>query len=213
MENSILADRAPELVTILLILLAVLSLMWKMWRSGQDMIQHWMSRYETVELEQSRLLNEMALNNQRHDQSTHNYLHRILENQMTVKMQSSDPIYRIPDMELMPTAVSMTAAESRDWGHQVLDLEAIHQITQGEDVKVAILDTGCDLEHPDLKDRIFIARNFTNSNVGPRDIAFSPIEEVFSKIKNELCRELLTIGELESAFRQSFDWISIDGGQ
>jgi transposase len=38
---------------------------------------------------------------------------------------------------------------------------------------------------------------------------FNPIEQVFSKIKNELRRrELRTIGELEDAFGQSLDWIT-----
>jgi transposase len=38
---------------------------------------------------------------------------------------------------------------------------------------------------------------------------FNPIEQVFSKIKNELRRrELRTIPELEDAFGQSLDWIT-----
>ena len=40
---------------------------------------------------------------------------------------------------------------------------------------------------------------------------FNPIEQVFSKIKNELRRrELRTIPELETAFGESLDWISRD---
>ena len=38
---------------------------------------------------------------------------------------------------------------------------------------------------------------------------FNPIEQVFSKVKNELRRrELRTIPELEAAFGQSLDWIT-----
>ena len=36
----------------------------------------------------------------------------------------------------------------------------------GEDVKVAIIDTGCDISHPDLKDRIIDVRNFTDDDKG-----------------------------------------------
>jgi transposase len=40
---------------------------------------------------------------------------------------------------------------------------------------------------------------------------FNPIEQVFSKIKNELRRrELRTIAELEKAFGESLDWITRD---
>ena len=36
----------------------------------------------------------------------------------------------------------------------------------GEGVKVAIIDTGCDILHPDLKDRIIDVRNFTDDDKG-----------------------------------------------
>ncbi|MDX8366157.1 S8 family peptidase [Cytobacillus sp. IB215665] len=36
----------------------------------------------------------------------------------------------------------------------------------GNSVVVAVLDTGCDIEHPDLKDRIIDGRNFTNDYGG-----------------------------------------------
>lgn len=35
---------------------------------------------------------------------------------------------------------------------------------KGEDIVVAILDTGCQVDHPDLKDRIIGGRNFTTDN-------------------------------------------------
>ena len=36
----------------------------------------------------------------------------------------------------------------------------------GEGVKVAVIDTGCDISHPDLKDRIIDVRNFTDDDKG-----------------------------------------------
>ena len=36
----------------------------------------------------------------------------------------------------------------------------------GEGIKVAIIDTGCDVEHPNLKDRIINVRNFTDDDRG-----------------------------------------------
>jgi major intracellular serine protease len=38
------------------------------------------------------------------------------------------------------------------------------QEIKGEDIVVAVLDTGCDLSHPDLADRIISGRNFTSSD-------------------------------------------------
>ncbi|MCH6264919.1 S8 family peptidase [Neobacillus citreus] len=42
--------------------------------------------------------------------------------------------------------------------------------TKGEGITVAILDTGCDLTHPDLKERIAGGRNFTNDDNGNPDV-------------------------------------------
>lgn len=40
----------------------------------------------------------------------------------------------------------------------------------GKGIKIAILDTGCDKNHPDLKDRIIEGKNFTNDDNGNLDI-------------------------------------------
>lgn len=42
--------------------------------------------------------------------------------------------------------------------------------TKGKDVKIAILDTGCDINHPDLKGRIAGVRNFTTEDRGMANI-------------------------------------------
>lgn len=41
--------------------------------------------------------------------------------------------------------------------------------TDGSDVIVAVIDTGCDLQHPDLKDNILPGKNFINPNLPPQD--------------------------------------------
>ncbi|MDL4839651.1 S8 family peptidase [Aquibacillus rhizosphaerae] len=38
--------------------------------------------------------------------------------------------------------------------------------TKGEGITIAILDTGCDMEHPDLQGRILSGKNFTNDDNG-----------------------------------------------
>lgn len=37
---------------------------------------------------------------------------------------------------------------------------------KGEGIEIAVIDTGCDINHPDLKDRIVGVRNFTNDDRG-----------------------------------------------
>ena len=41
---------------------------------------------------------------------------------------------------------------------------------QGKDIVIAVLDTGCQTDHPDLKDRIIEGRNFTtDDNSDPKN--------------------------------------------
>ncbi len=84
-----------------------------------------------------------------------------------------DLIYLIPPDELIPQSMLLVdqLAENRDWGHKPLQLEECQKITQGEGIVVAVLDTGCDLQHPDLKDRIVASRDFTGSRSGASDVS------------------------------------------
>jgi major intracellular serine protease len=53
----------------------------------------------------------------------------------------------------IPQGVKMTQAP-----------EIWHRSDKGKGVVVAVIDTGCDVEHPDLKDRIVGVKNFTDEN-------------------------------------------------
>jgi hypothetical protein len=50
--------------------------------------------------------------------------------------------------------------------HGLIDLDVAdaHAISQGEGIRVAIIDTGIALEHPDLKGRILAAKNFVDND-------------------------------------------------
>lgn len=83
----------------------------------------------------------------------------------------NDPIYKLPPIELIPETIvfGYDLAESRDWGHVPLGLEALHdQGYVGENVVVAICDTGIDDVHPDLTGKVLASRDFTGGN-NPND--------------------------------------------
>ena len=55
------------------------------------------------------------------------------------------------------------------WQITAFNLPDAWRITQGEGVKIAILDTGCDLDHPDLVENLLPGFNFVNPSKKPID--------------------------------------------
>ena len=55
-------------------------------------------------------------------------------------------------------------------GVELIQAPEIWSETKGKGITVAILDTGCDTDHPDLKDRIVGGRNFTDDDNGNPEI-------------------------------------------
>ena len=49
-------------------------------------------------------------------------------------------------------------------GFQQMDVADAHPWSRGEGVKIAIIDTGADIQHPDLRDRIAAAANFVDAD-------------------------------------------------
>lgn len=80
-----------------------------------------------------------------------------------------EPIYRLPPDTSEPQALSTPLAETVDWGLAFANIPEHHKRTKGHGVRVAVLDTGIDDEHPDLADGIDAARDFTRSIVAHRD--------------------------------------------
>jgi major intracellular serine protease len=55
-------------------------------------------------------------------------------------------------------------------GVEMIQAPAVWEKSTGKGITIAILDTGCDLTHPELKDRIIGGRNFTNDDNGNSEI-------------------------------------------
>ena len=56
------------------------------------------------------------------------------------------------------------------WNIRLFDIDKAWKHSQGEGVTVAVLDTGCDLEHEDLKENLIAGYNFVEDNQTPQDI-------------------------------------------
>ncbi len=68
------------------------------------------------------------------------------------------------DYKVEASGVSLPG-EVVDWGVNLVMAPLAWHRTRGENVKVAILDTGIDINHPDLAPNIITGKNFTSNDV------------------------------------------------
>lgn len=78
------------------------------------------------------------------------------------------------DCHLLPferkDCLSMQEARQKSgWGITAFELPNTWKFTQGEDVVIAVLDTGCDLNHSDLKENLLEGINFVNQKKSAQD--------------------------------------------
>lgn len=77
-------------------------------------------------------------------------------------------IVRLPP-DITKAPVFLQQGETVDWSLTLAGVPDLWKITKGKGLKVGVLDSGCDLNHPDLKDAIDVAKDFTNSRFGAQD--------------------------------------------
>lgn len=75
-----------------------------------------------------------------------------------------EPVYRLPPYEVEPVAAS-SLAETFDWSLSLYGVSELWKQTEGDGIKVAVLDTGCDLQHPDLLGAIGDAADLTGRSL------------------------------------------------
>lgn len=77
------------------------------------------------------------------------------------------PVYRLPRFDVRATLVSLS--ETVDWSLAAYGVPETWRTARGEEVTVAVLDTGIEATHPDLADALEDARDFTGSRFGVAD--------------------------------------------
>lgn len=81
-----------------------------------------------------------------------------------------EPIFRLPPYEI--SAVVPKLDQSQDWSLSASNIPEHWKQTRGKGIVVGVVDTGVDLDHPDLQDgAIRAAHDFTGSFVRERDRA------------------------------------------
>lgn len=76
------------------------------------------------------------------------------------------------DVRVIPYKVIAEAEETKEvpQGVELIQAPKLWDRTKGKGIKVAVLDTGCETTHPDLKDQIIGGRNFTDDDRSNPDI-------------------------------------------
>jgi|APGre2960657373_1045057.scaffolds.fasta_scaffold00367_10 subtilisin family serine protease len=75
--------------------------------------------------------------------------------------------YRLPPYSV--EGLSIACSETIDWGLRACNIPDAWKEAYGNGIKVAVLDTGASLKHPDLEGQILKAKDFTGSTSGPYD--------------------------------------------
>jgi serine protease len=78
---------------------------------------------------------------------------------------------KLPKFKVQDVVSLQDVSQQIGWGITAFDLPKAWDITQGEDVKIAVLDTGCDLTHPDLEKNLLPGINLINKKLPPIDDA------------------------------------------
>ncbi|RDJ35508.1 MAG: hypothetical protein DWQ19_11875 [Crenarchaeota archaeon] len=76
---------------------------------------------------------------------------------------------KLPPYEVEEVLTLEEAQQKAGWNITAFNLPEAWSVTQGEGVKIAVLDSGCDLDHPDLVENLLPGKNFVNPRQPPED--------------------------------------------
>lgn len=89
--------------------------------------------------------------------------------QTKMKKRKKNYLCKLLPYQRHPCVSVQEAKQICDWGLKLLNIPSNWTDTDGEGVKVAVLDTGCDLDHPDIKDNLLSGKNFVDPSKDPFD--------------------------------------------
>ncbi|VTR93195.1 peptidase s8 : Subtilase family protein OS=Lyngbya aestuarii BL J GN=M595_2213 PE=3 SV=1: Peptidase_S8 [Gemmata massiliana] len=83
-----------------------------------------------------------------------------------------DREWKLPPGELAPNqiVIQADAGDVVDWGHATIGVSDAWKQTKGKGATVAVLDTGYDHSHRDLKNQVTASKDFTGSRSGDSDV-------------------------------------------
>ena len=83
---------------------------------------------------------------------------------------NGDVKYAEPDYRMKTHLVASDPGTARQWGHKAIDVAGAWDYTVGDPrVVVAVVDTGVDLSHPDLRGRLVGGKTFVPGTNSPAD--------------------------------------------
>ncbi len=77
-------------------------------------------------------------------------------------MNEPERTFRPPDDWVLEPAIA-PLGEKKNWADSVLGISEAWKQSRGKGVRIAVLDSGCDVFHPDLQGAIVAAKNFSRS--------------------------------------------------
>jgi subtilisin family serine protease len=97
----------------------------------------------------------------------------IIKEGKLLKVPASDPeapVYRLPPFKVNELVQFMPMGQTTDWGMEILNIPQLWRATRGRGVRVAVLDTGWDYNHPDLQGGVVKGIDMTNSRSREFDV-------------------------------------------
>lgn len=84
--------------------------------------------------------------------------------------RKKDKCKLLPHKKEMLYGLDAKAGQFLSWPIKIFNIEKAWDYSQGDGIVVAIVDTGCDLSHEDLKNNLIDGYNFVDNNHYPQDV-------------------------------------------